>query len=499
MAVDVVVGLDVGTQSSKLVACDVDGAILAEERVAHSVSRPRPGHFEQDAETVWWRDVVALLRRLADRAELRPQALCVSAIGPTALPTDAAGSPLRPAILYGIDTRARAEIVELDERYGGPEGIAITGSAISSQSPVPKLLWLQRHEPEVFAAMRRWYSASPWLAGKLTGAYAIDHHSASQSAPLYDVPRAEWRQDLWAELLPGVAVPELVWPGDRLGGVTPEASEATGLPAGTPVVMGTVDAWAEAYSAYADAPGTAMIMYGSTYFFIANSDRFVASHRFWGTQSVRRGVHSLAGGMATGGLVLDWLAKLFATDVRTVLDLAFNSEIGPDTPLALPYLTGERTPFADPDARAVLFGMGLDTGQADVCRAFVLGLALAIRDNLDTIRDEAGGGRDYVAVGGGATSLPLLQLVSDVAGITQIVPMRTIGAALGDARLAAEALGWPTPRERWNPTERVVQPTDGRKAAFDPTYARFKNLYSSTRHLQQDGLAVGRSPDGAPA
>lgn len=483
MTVDVVVGLDVGTQSSKLVACAADGVILIEERIAHSVSRPQPGHFEQDAETVWWGDVVALLRRLADRPELRPQAVCVSAIGPTALPTDAAGSPLRPAILYGIDTRARPEIAELGERYGGPEGVAITGSAVSSQSPIPKLLWLRRHEPEAFAAMRRWYSASPWLAGKLTGAYAIDHHSASQSAPLYDVPRAQWRHDLWAELLPGVAVPDLVWPGDRLGGVTPEASAATGLAVGTPVVMGTVDAWAEAYSAYADAPGTAMIMYGSTYFFIANSGPVVTSQRFWGTQSVRRGVHSLAGGMATGGLVLDWLAKLFATDVKTVLDLAFSADIGSDTPLALPYLTGERTPFADPDARAVLFGMGLDTSQADICRAFVLGLALAIRDNLDAIRTEAGGGRDYVAVGGGAGSPPLLQLVSDVAAITQAVPQRTIGAALGDARLAAEALGWSTPRESWNPTERVVEPAAGASERYSNEYRRFKELYRSTKPL----------------
>jgi xylulokinase len=491
MAVDVVIGLDVGTQSSKLVACSAAGEIVAEERIAHGVSRPGPGRFEQDAEAVWWHDVTTLLRRLAERADLRPQAVCVSAIGPTALPTDAAGTPLRPGILYGIDMRAQREIAELNGRYGEAETIAISGSAISTQSPVPKLLWLKRHEPDAFAATRRWFTAHAWLAFKLTGVCAVDHHSASQFVPLYDVAQAAWREDIWSELLPGVALPELAYPGDVVGAVTADASAATGLPAGTPVVMGTVDAWSEAYSAYAESPGMAMIMYGSTFFFIANSDRFVPSPRFWGTQSVRRRVYSLAGGMATGGLVLDWLARLFSTDVGSILGRIAAEPIAPDALLALPYFSGERTPFADPDVRAVLFGMDLDTGPDAICRAFVLGLALAVRDNLDAIRDEIGsgtdGGRDYVAVGGGASSPAFLQIVSDVGGIRQIVPRRTIGAALGDARLAAEALGWDTPQASWNPTERIVEPSPGARASVDPLFARVNELYRLTKPLELAG------------
>jgi xylulokinase len=339
----------------------------------------------------------------------------------------------------------------------------------------------------VFAAMRRWFTAHAWLAYKLCGAYAVDHHSASQSVPLYDVPRAAWRNDLWSELLPGVAAPELVWPGEQVGVIHADASRATGLPAGTPVLMGTVDAWAEAYSVYADRPGATMIMYGSTFFFIAESARFAASDKFWGTRSVRRNSFSLAGGMSTGGLVLDWLAKLFSVDVKTVLEGALAGGAQPSSLLALPYLSGERTPFADPDARATLFGMDLDTGREEVCRAVVLGLALAVRDNLDAMRTETGSGEAYVAVGGGANSAALLQLICDVAGITQTVPRRTIGAALGDARLAAEFLGWEPSEEMWNPMERIIQPAAGARAAFDPMFGRFKELYRSTRHLQVTG------------
>lgn len=483
MPTDVVVGLDVGTQSAKLVACNRAGEILVEERIAHGVSRPRPGHFEQDAEAVWWHDVATLTRRLAGRAELRPQALCVSAIGPCALAAGNNGAPLRPGILYGIDTRARAEVAELERRHGGPEGVRICGSAVSSQSPIPKLLWLKAHEPEVFAATRRFFTAHSWLAHRLCRAYAMDHHSASQCPPVYDLAGARWREAVWSELFPEIGLPALVWPGEIVGEMTAAASAATGLSAGLPVVMGTIDAWSEAYSAYADAPGTAMIMYGSTYFFLVNSARFASSSRFWGTRSVRRDVFSLSGGMATGGLVLDWLARLFATDVKAVLDAALTAP-GPMDLLAMPYLSGERTPFADPDVRAVLFGMDLDTDRDAVCRAFVLGLALACRDNLDAMRAEGGGAEEYSAVGGGATSLPLLQFISDVAGIAQVVPRRTIGAALGDARLAAEALGWPTPRETWNPVERMVRPTEGARARYDAMFARFKELYAATRHLE---------------
>lgn len=491
MTIDVVIGLDVGTQSSKLVACAAGGEIVAEERIAHAVSRPGPGRFEQDAQRVWWHDVVELLKRLAAHPELRPQALCVSAIGPTALPTDAGGAPLRPGILYGIDTRAREEVIELRRRLGERAAVAICGSAISSQSPLPKLLWLQKHEPRVFAAMRRWFTAHAWLAFKLTDAYAIDHHSASQSPPLYDVPAACWRDEMWSELLPGVEAPALVWAGERIGGLTQAAATATGLPAGLPVVMGTVDAWSEAYSVYADAPGATMIMYGSTFFFVAETDRFVASERLWGTRSVRRQSFSLAGGMATGGLVLDWLAKLFATDVGTVLTAALQAGNAPSPTIALPYLSGERTPFSDHDVRAVIYGLDLDAGRDEVCRAFVQGLALAVRDNLDAMRAEAGG-RHYVAVGGGASSIPFLQLVCDVAGIDQIVPARTIGAALGDARLAAESLGWPTPQASWNPTAQVVRSGDGARATFDVNYQRFKDLYRTTKPLQlRQGGGVG--------
>ena len=486
MATDVVLGLDVGTQSAKLVAVSAEGEILAEERIAHGVSRSAPGQFEQDAEAVWWHDVQELLARIAARKEIAPRALCVSAIGPTALPTDANGKPLRPGILYGIDTRALIEIAALEKRYDRDATIAACGSAISVQSPVPKLLWLKTHEPKVFSEMRRWFTAHAWLIHRLSGAYAVDHHSASQFVPAYDCARGKWRDEIWSELLPGIEAPALVLPGEIVGELTHDAAAPTGLPAGLPIVMGTVDAWSEAYSAFADAPEAGMIMYGSTYFFIANSARFVASGRFWGTRSVRRDTFSLAGGMATGGLVLDWLARLFSTDVRHVLERALAGKIGPEALIALPYLTGERTPFADPDARAVLFGMDLDTDADAVFRAFVLGLALAARDNLRTMHDELGGARDYVAVGGGASSAALLQLVSDVAGVTQSVPRRTIGAALGDARLAAEALGWTVAAEDWNPIERTVRPSVGAEA-YERTFARFKELHRATRHLELPG------------
>lgn len=487
MAEDVVVGLDIGTQSSKLVACRADGGIVAEERIAHDTMRPHPGHFEQDAEAVWWHDVVTLLRRIGERDDLRPQALAISALGPSSVPTDESGAPLRPGILYGIDTRARDEIAALEARYGRAAIVAASGSAVSSQSPVPKLLWLKAHEPEVHAAMRRWFTAQSWVVHRLTGAFVIDPHSASQCVPLFDCGKGAWREDVWADLFPGQPMPRLAWPNEIVGALTAEAAKAVGLTAGIPVVAGSIDAWSEAYSAFADDPGTGMIMYGSTYFFIANTPSFVSSEHFWGTRGMKPGVFCLAGGMATGGIVLNWLSKLFSVEVGEVVRRALARISGPSALLATPYLSGERTPFFDPDVRATLFGMDFDTDADAVFAAFVLGMALASRDNLDAMHAEIGSVPDYVAVGGGAASEPLLQLISDVTGVVQRVPRRTVGAALGDARLAAEAIGWEVSRDAWNPIARLVEPGAGAKDRYAPMFARFKGLYRVTQPLQLPG------------
>src|SRR6186997_2924243 len=153
---ELLLGIDVGTQSSKGVLVRPDGTLVAEARAAHGMDVPRPGWAEQDADAVWWADVCSIARRLVAEVPAgdRIGGVGVSAIGPTVLPLDAAGRPLRRAILYGVDTRATAQIAALEARHGAEALAAWSGMDLSSQATGPKIAWLAEHEPDVYAAAR---------------------------------------------------------------------------------------------------------------------------------------------------------------------------------------------------------------------------------------------------------------------------------------------------------------------------------------------------------
>jgi xylulokinase len=212
---------------------------------SHGVDSPQPGWFEQHADTVWWKGLLAVLPQLLNgRAGTDIAAVAVSGIGPCLLPADASGAALRPAILYGIDTRAQPQIERLTAELGADEIRRSAGSALTSQAIGPKLAWLREQEPAVYARTAMMLSCSSFLVHRLTGQYVLDHHSASQCAPMYDLVGQRWRTD-WCDLIaPGLPMPPLRWPGEVAGTVT----ELTGLPRGTPVTAGTIDAWAEAVS-----------------------------------------------------------------------------------------------------------------------------------------------------------------------------------------------------------------------------------------------------------
>src|ERR1019366_6197203 len=169
--------------------------------------------------------------------------VCVSGLGPCVVPTDDDGTPLRPAILYGIDSRAAAQIESLNDRYGVATDVARGTTRLSSQSAGPKLAWIRDVEPDVWSRTTRWFMTHNFISFLLTGKYVLDHPSASQCDPFYDLRARSWLDDMVADELPSVWMPSLVWPGDIIGAVVPAAAAVTGLAVGVPVVAGTIDAW----------------------------------------------------------------------------------------------------------------------------------------------------------------------------------------------------------------------------------------------------------------
>jgi xylulokinase len=474
-------GIDIGTSTTKAVLTDADGAILAQAHRQHELSLPRQGWAEHDAEAIWWQDIVSVCAELAPVAGTGLRGVCVSGIGPCVVPCDAQVRPLRPAILYGIDTRAVEEIIELDERFGSTAIIARSGSSLSSQALGPKLHWLRKHEPEIWQQTSGWYMASSFAVARLTGAYVLDHHSASQCDPLYDLEAGRWADDWAAEVAPGVPLPELVWPSDQVGIVTAAAARETDLPQGTPVMAGTIDAWAEAYSVGVRRPGDLMLMYGSTMFFVRIIDTAERHPLLWSTQGIEQHTRSLAAGMSTAGVLTEWVRDLVgAPDWLQLLEEASSVPPGSRGLLLLPYFAGERTPVYDPLARGVVAGLTLQHGRAELIRATYEATAFGARQILELLADAGGPPARIVAVGGGTHSDLWLQTLSDVTGMEQEVPEQTVGAAYGDALLAATGIGLVPADTDWSKTARTVIPSTSSRALYDELSDLYSSLYTQT-------------------
>lgn len=490
-------GIDMGTGSTKGVLTDPAGTIVATATRSHAMQLPRPGWAEMDAERDWWGDLVAVCSELLTGVDAEAVAgLCVSGLGPCLLPCDAQLRPLRPGILYGVDMRATAEIEELTERFGREAILARCGKDLSTQAVGPKLLWLQHNEPDVWARTRRWYSAHSYAVAKLTGEYVLDHHTASQCDPLYDLAANAWAQD-WAEAVaPGLELPRLAWAGDVVGTVTGAAAAETGLPAGTPVSAGTVDAWAEAFSAGARRPGDLMLMYGSTVFFVQVLERPSAHPGLWTTAGVDAGSLTLAAGMATSGSLTAWMQELTGgAPFEQLVQEAATTPPGADGLVVLPYFAGERSPIFDPLARGVIAGLTLRHHRGHLFRAVYEGIAFGIRQILEFLDDAAGASSRIIAVGGGTKGGLWTQVVTDVTGRPQELPAQTIGASYGDALLAAIGAGLVPADTDWSQLASRLEPEPAHRAVYDELYATYCELYPATRE-QVHRLASIQSAKG---
>ena len=472
-------GVDIGTSSTKGVLARPDGTVAARAQVAHETSSPHPGWFEHDAQGVWWHDFLQATAELTAAADAPIAGMAVSGIGPCLLPSGDEG-PLRPAILYGIDSRATQEIDELNAELGADAIIERCGSPLTTQAVGPKMRWLQRHEPDTWQRTRKFFMASSYLVHRLTGAYVLDHHSASQCTPLYDAQAHEWIPEWSERVAPGLALPQLRWSNEVVGTVTDAAADATGLPAGLPVTAGTIDAWAEAESVGVRSPGDVMVMYGTTMFMVGIVERPIRSAHLWSTAGLRAGVSCAAAGMATSGSVTGWLRDLVDGEYDALTEEAGQVTAGSDGLVLLPYFAGERTPLFDDKARGLLLGLTLGHARGHLYRAALEGVACGVRHNLAAMGDSGVDVARLVAVGGGTAGGLWTQIVSDVTGLAQDVPRETVGASYGDAMLAAVATGAASSDEvmTWNPVVGTVVPNPAFEAVYDEIYELYLEAYT---------------------
>ncbi len=485
-------GIDIGTYSSKGVIVDLDGTIVATATTPHDMIVPRAGWAEHRPDENWWGDLVRLTRSLLDSSGIDPaQIRCVatSAIGPCMLPVDAAGRPLMNGVLYGVDTRASEEIRWLDGQIGKDRIFERCGNALTSQSVGPKILWLKRQRPEIFAQTARILTATSYLTFRLTGHYVVDHYTAANFSPLYDVETQDWTTELTNAIVGPDKLPQLLWSTEIAGTITAQAAAETGLAAGTPVTVGTIDAAAEAVSVQVQGPGDMMMMYGSTIFIIQVTQDRVRDPALWYAPWLMPGTHASMAGLATSGTLTHWFRDQFAREIDRdqvfgdLMNAASDTAPGAGGLLALPYFSGERTPLHDPAARGCFFGLDLSHTRAHMYRALLEGIAFGTAHVIETYANAGAAPRRILAVGGGTQNNLWMQATSDIGAIPQIVCDKTVGASYGDAFLAACAIGAAQPQDivNWNPIGRHVTPED--RPVYARQFALFKELYLATKDI----------------
>lgn len=490
------IGIDIGTGSTKGVLVGDDGEILRKESISHAMSSPFTGWAEFDAERQWWPEIQQISRRLLEGLEAAQiRGVCVSGMGPCLVLMEDDFTPVRAAILYGVDTRAFREIEQLTEELDDGRIVERCGNSLSSQSIGPKMRWVRDNEPGAFACATRWGSAHSYILGKLTGEYLLDHHTASQSDPLYDLGAEAWAADWYDQIAEHLERPRLAWANETVGEITAEASEATGLPVGTPVCAGTIDAWTEAWSAGVRDPGDTMLQYGSTFFVVQNLRRQAHEPQLWSTAGITAGSRCLAAGTATSGSLTSWWRGQWGDpDFEQLVHEAGTVPPGARGLLVLPYFAGERTPIFDSDARGTIIGLTLSHGPAEIFRATYEGIACGLRQILDLLEEGVERPERLVAVGGGTQSRLWVQIVSDITGRTQQIPDQTIGASYGAAMLAAEAASGIDTRE-WARIGETVEPDPQHRELYDELYGLFTDLYRDTRETMHRLAALQRSSD----
>jgi len=494
-----VLGVDIGTSGSTGILVDSELNILEEFSVSHNVSYPNPGWAEHDADDIWWSDFKEISQQILQKADISPNqiaAVGVSGLAPTMCPLDESGSPIRPAILYGVDTRSSEEIEILNQKIGEDRIFEISGNSLTYQSVGPKILWYKRNEPENFERTDKIVDTTGYITYQLTGNYTLDNATAGFFHPLYNPRELAWSKEMFDELgLPYDLLPGTKWSTDHAGEVTSEASEATGLAEGTPVVTGTFDALTALISVGGVRDGDSVFMYATTGVVYTTVDEERRTPELWCTPHCLEGKYAIGGGMATSGAIHEWFIDEFggavgATDrvgkvrYETLNEKAAEIPAGSEGLLMLPYFSGERTPISDDSARGTITGLTLSHTKYHVYRAILESIGHGFRHHYETMEEANVPISDVLAIGGGAQSDLYRQIVSDVTGVTQHYVANPIGSPLGAAYLGGlgtDVFDDLEPLKESTPVETTTEPDPENKAVYDEYYSVYRNLYSAIK------------------
>lgn len=484
-------GIDLGTSSVKAVVLDRGHQVVAGGTVPLAVDQPQALWREQDPQA-WWRACDDAVRQaLAGLAAAGRNPADVACIGLTgqmhgATLLDAQGQALRPAILWN-DGRSAEECVLLEHKV--PRSREIAGNMMMPGFTAPKLLWVARHEPQVFERVRQVLLPKDWLRWRMTGEFATDMSDAAGTLWL-DVARRDWSGELLAACgLSRKHMPMLHEGPETTGTLRTELAQHWGLRP-IPVVAGASDNAAGALGAGVFRAGDAMLSLGTSGVVFVATREYVANP----AQAVHSFCHALPqtwhlmSVMLSAASCLDFTASLLGEpDVERLLAEAEARGLRASTPLFLPYLNGERTPHNNPHAQAVFFGMDAGTGRADLVNATLEGICHGLAQGIAALQATGVGLEQVSLIGGGSRSGYWAQMLADATGLEVIRREdAAVGPALGAARLAwmcvdkadpHDIMKAPAPLDSYAPRTAERERWKERGARFAMLYARVASLY----------------------
>jgi xylulokinase len=475
------VGLDVGTTGVKALALSPDGDVLATATRGYPLSTPRTGWAEQDPDDWWWAAEAALAEVSAGR-EVAGIGLSGQMHGLVVL--DDAGRVIRPAILWN-DQRTQAECAEIEERLGLERLVELTGNRALTGFTAPKLLWLRRHEPDAFARIARVLLPKDYVRLRLTGEWAIDASDASGTL-LLDVGHRTWSEEvLQALYLPAEWLPPVLESPDPAGAVR----ESNSVLQGVPLAAGAGDQPSAAIGVGADRPGVLSVVLGTSGVVLAPLPAY--AHDPVGR--VHAFCHAVPGAWQAMGVMLSaagslrWFHDRLAPDVPVERLVEEAAAWGPGAGglVFLPYLAGERTPHADPDARGAFVGLELRHDRGALVRAVLEGVAFGLRDCLDLLRSLGVDAQSGRVSGGGARGDLWLRVVASVLDVPLERAASEEGSALGAALLGGVAGGVFSDVHdavaRCVRVRDVVEPDPDWRDAYAEQAARYRALYPALR------------------
>jgi len=494
------VGLDLGTTGAKAGVIDGSGAIVSSSFVTYKTSVPFPGWAEQDP-SEWWRAATRSVRTAVDSSGVAIGSITgigVSGQMHGSVFLDDSGEVVRPCILW-CDQRTSSQCEWINRTVGTELLAKWTGNPALPGFTAPKILWLEENEPESYRRVRHILLPKDYINMRLSGITATEVSDASGTL-LFDVRSRRWSAPMLDALrIPAEWLPPVLESGDMIGGLSSEAAEATGLMEGTPVAAGGADNACGALGMGVLSPGRIAVSTGSSGTVLAptNAPMEDPEMRLHSFCHAVPGTWYLMGVMLSAGLALRWfrdelgepetsLAQARGVDPYDLLiDTASGAPAGSEGLTFLPYLTGERTPHADADARGVLFGLDLTKKRSHVLRAVVEGITFGLKDSITIMREMDVPLYEVVAGGGGSRSRFWRQVQADVFELPIISAGTSDAAMLGAGLLGGVASGvWSSPTEACNATSSYgerLEPEPDSFAAYRAAYERYRGLYPALK------------------